>query len=196
MSRTVPVCRQATTRREDVKSIDWCGGWGYIIRTMSHITRDFTATTFVVQDGRTLLIYHKQIREWFPPGGHIDRDELPCDAAVREVREETGLDVEIIAPRSRIGRVEVLRRPEYILLEQIRPDHQHIDLIYFARVIGGRLEIAESEADAHRWCDLQDLDDAEIPEDIRRLGKIAIRRVGGRASSVQGRSGRGPRVES
>ena len=180
MSRTVTVYCQETARREDVKSVDQGRGWGYIVGTMSHITRDFTATTFVVQDGRTLLIYHKQIREWFPPGGHIHRDELPCDAAVREVREETGLDVEIIAPRSRIGRVEVLRRPECILLEQITPDHQHIDLIYFARVIGGRLKIAESEADAHRWCCSQDLDGVEIPEDIRRLGKVAIEKVEGR----------------
>ena len=145
---------------------------------MSRISRDFTATTFIVQDGRTFLLYHKDIRDWFPPGGHIHTDELPDEAAVREVWEETGLDVELLSSRSRVGQVEVLCQPECILLEQITPDHQHIDLIYFARVVGGRLALCPSEAEAGRWCSAEDLDDPEIAEDIRRLGKAAIRGVG------------------
>ena len=145
---------------------------------MSHVTRDFTATTFIVQGGRTLLLFHKEIRLWLPPGGHIDRDELPCNAAVREVREETGLEVTLLSSRSCMGTVEVLARPECILLEQITPDHQHIDLIYFGRVVGGRLAIAESEAEGYRWCTAEELEEDDIAEDIRRLGQMAIREVG------------------
>ena len=137
-------------------------------------TRDFTATTFVVQDGRTLLLFHKRLRLWLPPGGHIDKDELPCDAAVREVREECGLEVALLSPRSRMGTVDVLSRPECILLEQISADHQHIDLIYFARVTGGSLKVAASEAEGYRWCAPADLEDDTIAEDIQRLGKMAI----------------------
>jgi 8-oxo-dGTP pyrophosphatase MutT (NUDIX family) len=140
-------------------------------------TRDFTATTFIVHQGRTLLIYHRKIRAWFPPGGHIDPGELPCDAAVREVREETGLDVALTSRRTRLGEVEVLPRPECVLLEDISVDHQHIDLIYFAKVTGGRVDIARHEADAFRWCTCADLDDPEIHEDIRVLGKRAIEAV-------------------
>ena len=141
------------------------------------MTRDFTATTFVVQEAKTLLIFHKKIQEWFPAGGHIDANELPCDAAVREVQEETGLLVSLLTPRSRMGTVEILAQPECILLEPISPDHQHIDLIYFADVTGGSLRIAESEADDFRWCSAEDLDDESIAEDIRRLGKQAIEKV-------------------
>ena len=101
---------------------------------MPAITRDFTATTFVVKDRLTLLIYHRKLRMWLPPGGHIGTDELPCDAAVREVREETGLNVELIHPASKLGHVRVLAQPICILLEDIEEGHQHIDLIYFARV--------------------------------------------------------------
>ncbi|MDA0747866.1 MAG: NUDIX hydrolase, partial [bacterium] len=79
--------------------------------------------------------------------------------------------------RSRMGSVEVLCRPEYILLEQIGPEHQHIDLIYFARVMGGRLNISEEEAEDYRWCTPENLDEEEIAEDIRRLGKEAIEKV-------------------
>ena len=140
-------------------------------------TRDFTATTFVVRDGRTLLLFHKRLRLWLPPGGHIDKNELPCDAAVREVREECGLEVALLSPRSRMGTVDVLSRPECILLEQISSDHQHIDLIYFARVTGGSLKVSASEAEGYRWCGSDDLEDDTIAEDIQRLGKLAIEAV-------------------
>jgi ADP-ribose pyrophosphatase YjhB (NUDIX family) len=143
------------------------------------MTRDFTATTFVVLDGRTLLLFHRKIGAWFPPGGHIDPNELPDDAARREVREETGLDVELLSSRMALGEVEVLGRPECVLLEQINPDHQHIDLIYYARVVGGALTVSDRESEDYRWCDHADLGDEAIHEDIRILGREAIARVDG-----------------
>ena len=60
------------------------------------ITRDFTATTFVVEGDSTLLLWHNKVEAWLPPGGHIDPGELPEEAAVREVAEETGLRVELL----------------------------------------------------------------------------------------------------
>ncbi len=145
---------------------------------METLTRDFTATTFVVQGGRTLLIYHKKIRMWLPPGGHIHPNELPCDAAVREVREETGLEVELLSPPSEIGPVRVLAQPVCILLERIEEGHEHIDLIYFGRAVGGELIPCVQETEGCRWCTAQDLDSSDIAEDIRILGKRAIEAAG------------------
>lgn len=142
------------------------------------MTRDFTATTFVVRGGETLLLFHKKIRMWLPPGGHIDPHELPCDAAVREVKEETGLDVALRVPRIALGQVHMLSQPECILLEQISPGHEHIDLIYFARVIGGQLAIADREAAHYRWCSADALGAPDIAEDIRHLGRLAIEKIG------------------
>ena len=146
--------------------------------TNDTITRDFTATTFIVRDGRTLLLWHKKMQAWLPPGGHLHPNELPELAAVREVAEETGLEVEILGRRQKWGQVQVLRRPTCILLEDISEGHQHIDLIYFAGVIGGAKETVNAlEAAGSRWCDWDDLGSVEIPEDIRRLGRQAIRQV-------------------
>ncbi|MDZ4721588.1 MAG: NUDIX hydrolase [Roseiflexaceae bacterium] len=139
-----------------------------------HITRDFTATTFVVDQGRTLLLLHRKLGKWFPPGGHIEPHELPDRAAIREVREETGLEVELLQVPSQLGSVLVLPQPHCILLEDIAPGHQHIDLIYFARVCGGTLIPSEREANAVRWLNWQELAAPEIPEDIRLLGRLAI----------------------
>ncbi len=89
----------------------------------------------------------------------------------------------LLSSRSSISHVEVLARPECILLEQIAPDHQHIDLIYFARVTGGRLKLCQTEAEAYRWCTARDLESPDIAEDIRRLGKMAIEKAEAKAHS-------------
>lgn len=142
------------------------------------ITRDFTATTFVVDHERTLLLHHRKLDRWFPPGGHIEPDELPHEAALREVREETGLEAVLLQQGAQLGHVPVLPQPFCMLLETIAPDHQHIDLIYFARVTGGSLNHAEREALAARWVTWEELDDPEIAEDIRELGRRAIEACG------------------
>ncbi len=74
---------------------------------------------------------------WLPPGGHIEENELPDDAAVREVFEETGLRVELVGDRREdVSDPVQLHRPAGVQLENIESGHQHIDLIYFAKPVG------------------------------------------------------------
>ena len=99
------------------------------------ITRHFTATTIIVHKQKALLHLHKKLGIWIPVGGHIDRDELPEEAAVREIQEEAGLSVELYNPDKQIemGDTKQLFRPMHILLENINKFHQHIDFIYYAK---------------------------------------------------------------
>lgn len=145
---------------------------------MHPLTRDFTATTFVIQKDRTLLLWHKKIEAWLPPGGHIEPHELPEEAAMREVFEETGLEVELLGEHQTWGPVKVLRTPVCILLEDIKAGHQHIDLIYFGRVKGGRPQLNLREAIDFRWYTHGELDSAEVAADIRILGQRAIAALG------------------
>ena len=99
--------------------------------------RHFTVAVFVVRNGKVLLHWHRKLGMWLPPGGHIERDELPDEAAVREVLEETGVEVELVGERREDVEDPVqLHRPAGVQLEDIGPGHQHIDLIYFARPKG------------------------------------------------------------
>lgn len=54
----------------------------------------FTAAGCLIVDKKVLLVHHKKLGLWLNPGGHIEPDELPHQAAEREFYEETGIVVE------------------------------------------------------------------------------------------------------
>jgi ADP-ribose pyrophosphatase YjhB (NUDIX family) len=98
------------------------------------VLRHFTVAVFVVHEQRVLLHYHRKLGKWLPPGGHVEDNELPDDAAVREVLEETGVRARLLGARGLP--VDVPRQlivPAGIQVEPIYPGHEHIDLVYFAR---------------------------------------------------------------
>ncbi len=119
------------------------------------MSRHFTASAFVTHAGRVLLILHRAKGLWLPPGGHVEPDELPAAAAVREVFEETGLAVTITSPRVPAERPGVAPRPEASLEVEVAPNHTHIDLVYFAVPGPGQDPVATSPnaevATLHWW---------------------------------------------
>ncbi len=102
-------------------------------------SRDFTVAVFVADQGCVLLHWHRKLARWLPPGGHIEPAELPDDAAVREVAEETNQTVRLLGDRGLSltdpGLPRQLTQPIGIQLEDIGPGHQHIDLIYVAELV-------------------------------------------------------------
>jgi 8-oxo-dGTP pyrophosphatase MutT (NUDIX family) len=152
--------------------------------------RHFTATAFVVRGDATLLHWHKRLGQWMPPGGHVDPDEEPHEAALREVMEETGLACEIMATAAQHGFTypRQLPTPVAVLLEDIPAGkdvaHQHIDLIYFVRPLADGHEQVEDAT--LRWVSEAELQEnapmevvgheapAAVPEDVRELGLAAI----------------------
>jgi 8-oxo-dGTP pyrophosphatase MutT (NUDIX family) len=149
-------------------------------------TRHFVATMYVVNDGATLLHEHEKLGMWLPPGGHIDRDELPHEAALRETYEETGLAPRIVADCGPYDteQVESMPQPAAFMLEDIdvhedgRVAHQHMDFVYFGRVEDRAVEPAghdETEADAWTWFTAEQLDaHDDLATDVCDLGKRAI----------------------
>jgi ADP-ribose pyrophosphatase YjhB (NUDIX family) len=143
-------------------------------------TRDFVATTFCVNNNKVLLVKHKKLNMWLPPGGHIDENELPCEAAVREFKEETGLDIELVGQEGIIGDVRKLIHPKHIQLEDIDEGHQHIDLIYFGRLKDPNqsMILQKEEVENMVWFSEEELENDEIIEEIKITSKLAIKEVG------------------
>ena len=130
--------------------------------------RHFTVAVFVVRDGRVLLHWHRKLGMWLPPGGHIERDELPDEAAVREVLEETGVEVDLVGERRDDVEDPVqLHRPAGVQLEDIGPGHQHIDLIYFARPKGHSEIRDEFSTDKVGWYAPEDWDGMAVNDEVR-----------------------------
>ena len=130
------------------------------------VTRDFVATGIVVDGDRVLLLFHRKLRRWLPPGGHVDAPELPDQAAIREVFEETGLRVELVADLEPQGFDHALPRPAGIQLEDIEPGHQHIDLIYFARPVAGTDVVANDESEGLGWFTLAQMREMSVEEEV------------------------------
>lgn len=148
---------------------------------MPEITRHFTATTFVVHDGSVLLHRHPKQGLWLPPGGHIERDELPHDAARREVAEETGLCVRLHSEDEagdlfRQMDCGVVPSPAFILIEDINPFHQHVDFIYFALLApdGDVLRRAPWEEHGFQWIAPDEMEMDGVPLNVKEGARRAI----------------------
>ena len=151
------------------------------------LVRHFTATGFVVHNGYVALHWHPKVQAWLPPGGHIDENEDPVQAVVRETREETGLRVEVVqsGPHFSLVYPSLVPPPFTIMVEDIHDPadgyHQHIDMIYFCRLAGSPNSLNEgwvwvSRADLASSAKLQSGDSPSEPppEDVRLLAEQAF----------------------
>ena len=153
--------------------------------------RHFTATAFIVHCGRVALHWHPKVEAWLPPGGHVDENEDPVQAVLREVEEETGLVVEVAptAQRLDLSYPAQVEPPFTIMIEDIDdPDagyHQHIDMIYFCRLTGP----ADPLAPGWRWVSREQIETTALlkrdggppeapPQDVRVLALHAFEIVG------------------
>ena len=130
-------------------------------RTKKH-KKHFTATGYTINKGRTkmLLVHHKGLNKWLPPGGHVEKDEVPHETAIREVYEETGVTASpILDDDHDLGLKNIkeaqIPRP-YALMYQIIPEskkdveHIHLDMVF-------TLEANESDQIAARIQEVHDV---------------------------------------
>lgn len=100
-----------------------------------HDKIDFTAEVFIVFKNKVLLRKHDKYKKWLSIGGHVELNEDPNETAVREAKEEVGLDIELNESlRKFIQKDETteLIPPYFMNRHGISKTHEHVTLIYFA----------------------------------------------------------------
>ena len=138
----------------------------------SHFTPGhFTAGCFIVDDsGRLLLHHHKRLNRWLQMGGHIEGDEWPEAAALREGFEESGLSD--LALGCDILDLDVHPIPA----GKGEPDHAHFDVRYLARTgNAAAVNLDPGESNELAWVALDRAAELMPGDESRRvLRKIAM----------------------
>lgn len=141
--------------------------------------KHFTASVLITSEEfpkKIILVHHKKTGMWMQPGGHIENFENPIEAAIREVREETGLDISFI--KKKIKKVDkfasFLPTPNFFLEETIpahknEPQHYHLDLFYCVDLPLQELIIQEEESYAIGWFSLEEALKLQMYENTKVL---------------------------
>ena len=129
---------------------------------MPHIHEkiDVTATVYVLYEKKVLLRQHDKYDLWLGVGGHVELDEDPNQAAKREVKEEVGLDIELVSTKEPIKteKVRYLVAPEFMNMHPITDTHDHMDMIFYGRANTDNV-VPEEEGDVWKWVTREELEE-------------------------------------
>lgn len=120
------------------------------------------AVTVFVVDGqdRVLLIQRTDNGLWALPGGAQDFGEYIAETAVRETREESGIDVEVV------DIVGIYTNPNHLIEFSDGEVRQQFSICFRAQPIGGQLSTSEESAQV-RWIAKSELDSLPIHPSMR-----------------------------
>lgn len=151
-----------------------------------------TASTFVFApppgpspetDLGLALLWHKKFDRWMIPGGHVEPNENCAEAAKREVREETTLDVQLVDdPRAAPSPEGAALVPmPWMVVEQRIPargtesEHVHIDHLFVAQPTCREATLSDA-----RWFSVGGLDALLMFDDTRALARTFAATLGRR----------------
>ena len=75
------------------------------------VLRHLTVTGFLVYEGRVLFHWHRRNQMWLPMGGHIEANEDPVEAVLREVEEESGVAATVMPTVAPLPFANIPQRP-------------------------------------------------------------------------------------
>ncbi len=111
--------------------------------------------TIIIEDGKIILLYREDEGHWEVPGGKVEAEESPTEAAVRETKEEIGISVE-------------LRRPFY------SGEFQHNEDLflwhgYLAEITEGKPGLQEDKFTELKWIGSEELEKLDLAPNLRMI---------------------------
>ncbi|UCG95591.1 MAG: NUDIX domain-containing protein [archaeon] len=139
--------------------------------------REFISTVFVVRKGKVLMTWNKKVKNWIPVGGHIEPNELPCSSVVREAKEESGLEIELVSPLEKSKSANLIQ-PVHIHLDRVSDSHEHLNLIYLGVVRGGKCLDTDDEGKELMWFSREELERENLLPSVKEWAIEALNRLG------------------
>ncbi len=126
-----------------------------------HELYDFVTSVFIVNRDAVLMVNHKTYNRWLPIGGHIEMNEDPEEGLYREIKEECGLKVKILAdkPKIRHKGVKPILTPSYVDCHDIDKTHKHIAFVYYGISRSRKVILHTREHRDFQWFTHQNIHD-------------------------------------
>ena len=118
----------------------------------------FTIGAFAIifdEKNRVLLCHRRDYDLWNLPGGGVESGETPWQAVIRETKEETGLDVEIVKLKG----------------IYVKPEKNDIVFSFICKQVGGKITLNE-EADQIKYFALDDLPENTVLKQVKRIKDV------------------------
>ena len=136
------------------------------------VRRAFSVAVYARRGERVLVIEHRRLATWLPIGGELEAGETPLEAAIRELREETGLSATFPTlvgaldgvPAGLIGYEE----------HQAGSKGLHMNFVFVAEVAADAEVVPNDEFGAFRWVNRTELESLESPLNVRQFGYVAL----------------------
>lgn len=128
--------------------------------------RHFCASAYIIdpETKKILLVKHKKLSRWVQPGGHIEHNEFPEEAAIREAFEETGIKIKLLGER--FPREEDFIRPLGVQKNRTETGI-HIDFIYPAIPLNHKDLLISTESTNIGWFSREELENMNVFPDIK-----------------------------
>lgn len=140
----------------------------------SCIPGHITASAWILSHDHAscLLTHHRKLERWLQLGGHVDGESQVQLAALREAREESGMDgFEFLFPSAELEPLDL--DVHTIPANDTEPEHQHWDVRFLLRALPDQSLQVSEESHALRWVPRNELSQLTEEVSVLRLDEKA-----------------------
>jgi 8-oxo-dGTP pyrophosphatase MutT (NUDIX family) len=135
-----------------------------------------TTNSFIFYENKLLVVYHKKLGIWLHPGGHVGENESFLEALIREIKEEVGLDVEIISNKKfKTNKYEHVKEEPTPFRVSVSVNKSAIRLDYVAKTNTNKITLQEQELLDYKWINEEEINELNTTPLFKEIAHEAFK---------------------